>query len=69
MAWSLSNILEDGQLGTGALGLLEILNLVLGSGLLIMGAVLLGSRSYSAWYKRRWEKRKLRREEGPNQRG
>jgi len=47
--------------GTDPLTLLSVLNLVLGSVLVLIGAISLRSRRYSSWYNRRWDKWELRR--------
>jgi hypothetical protein len=48
---------------TDIVGLLALSNLVLGSVLLVLAALSLGSRRYAAWYQRVWEKRARRRGE------
>ncbi len=42
---------------------LGLLNLALGSGGILIGALSLRSRRYAAWYQRRWEKLERRRSE------
>jgi hypothetical protein len=51
------------------LTLLGLLNLVLGSGLILNGALSLWSRRYAAWFQRRWEKLERRHNEKLGQRG
>jgi hypothetical protein len=54
--------------GTDFLMVLSVVNLVLGSGLVLIGALSLWSRRYAAWYQRRWDNLGCRRNERLGQR-
>jgi len=68
LVYSSQNFLSGLTDGTDVLGLLSVSNLVLGSGLLVTGAVSAGSRRYAAWFQRKWEERERRRIEKWTQR-